>query len=86
MLNNDSENLIKFKGVKWCEANGNVIIITNKSTGKILLILLSKKFKKEKLFLEFNSLSIIIVIKYPDITKKISTPIKPPWKKNYQEI
>ena len=51
--------------------------IRNK-TGNNLLIRLIKNLTKEKFLLFLYSIIICWVIKKPDITKKISTPKKPP--------
>ena len=54
---------------------GNYSIEGIKSWSSLILA------EKEKLFVNFNSFKIREVIKYPDITKKISTPMNPPGKK-----
>ena len=56
----------------------NVLKITTNKIGKILLTRRSQKLRNENLEVAFNSLRIKEVIKYPEITKKISTPKKPP--------
>ena len=54
--------------------------MTTNKIGKILLARRSQKVRNENFEVAFNSLRIIEVIKYPEITKKISTPKKPPLK------
>ena len=53
-------------------------MITTNKIGRILLARRSQKARNENFEVAFNSLRIIEVIKYPEITKKISTPKKPP--------
>ena len=71
---------------KYAEGNNknqpitNVLVMTTNKIGKILLARRSQKVRNENFEVEFNSLRIIEVIKYPEITKKISTPKKPPLK------
>ena len=55
------------------------MISATHNAGNILLILLIKNLIMLN-FLESISSKIIFEIKNPDITKKISTPIKPPLK------
>ena len=54
--------------------------MTTNKIGKILLARRSQKERNENYEVAINSLRIMEVIKYPEITKKISTPKKPPLK------
>ena len=76
----DLEKLIKAEGWRIKYETKLETNIKNINAGKILLARLTKKFLNEKDFFSINSLKIIEQIKYPEITKKISTPKNPPLK------
>ena len=65
---------------KYIQANGRDTNITNNNVGSIRLIRLIKKNLNENEPFVTNSFKIIDVIKYPEMTKNISTPMKPPLK------
>lgn len=69
--------LLKSSGSKIKYEATTVAVETIKTDGIILFILLLKNDNKLKLFSD-RDFNIIPVIKYPEITKKTSTPTKPP--------
>ena len=74
----DSEKCFNFVGSKTKSENNVETNKTKNSTGINLLILLSKKSNTSIVLFKLYSDTSNFVIKNPVITKKISTPTKPP--------
>jgi hypothetical protein len=75
------ETLFALCGVKKYQDVTNVEIITKLEAGINRRARRDQKLIKENFPVLSNSLKIMLIIRYPEMTKNISTPINPDWMK-----